>query len=46
MRDVLTTLAEVAGSILLVVGIGLWSVPAALVAAGLLLILGGIGAAR
>lgn len=45
MRNVLTTIAEVAGAICVVVGVGFWSIPAALVSAGVLLIVGGVGAA-
>jgi hypothetical protein len=42
---VITTVAELVGFALVVVGIGLYSVPAALIAAGVLLVLGGVGGA-
>lgn len=45
MRSLLTTLAEVVGMVLVTVGIGLYSFPAALIVAGVCLVLGGIGAA-
>jgi hypothetical protein len=41
MRQTLTTISELAGIALIVVGIGIWSIAAALVAAGLALV--GIG---
>lgn len=46
MRNLLTTLAEIVGACLVVAGVGLWSFPAALLSAGVLLIVGGIGAAQ
>jgi len=45
MRKLLTTTAEVLGGILVVVGVGAFSVPAAIITSGVLLIvLGGISA--
>lgn len=45
MRNLLTTLAETLGMCLIVVGIGLYSAPAALIVAGVCLVLIGVGAA-
>lgn len=44
MRNLLTTLAETLGMCLVVTGIGLYSVPAALIVAGVCLVLIGVGA--
>jgi hypothetical protein len=45
VRNVLTSLAEVAGMGLIVAGVAMWSVQAAFVAAGVCLLLVGLGAA-
>jgi hypothetical protein len=45
MRNLLTTLAEIAGAATLCTGICLFSVPAGIIAAGVCLLVGGIGAA-
>lgn len=37
MREVLTTIIEVLGAALVVAGVAMWSLPAALIVAGLLL---------
>ncbi len=43
MKNLLTTTAEVLGGILIVVGVGAFSIPAAIITSGVLLIvLGGI----
>jgi hypothetical protein len=43
MRNILTTTAEVLGGILVVLGVGAFSIPAAVITSGVLLIvLGGI----
>jgi uncharacterized membrane protein len=39
MRDVLTTMFELLGCVLIVVGFALWCVPVAVVVAGVLMIL-------
>lgn len=41
MRDIVTTIVEVAGATAVIVGVGLVSVPAALVVGGVLAIVGG-----
>lgn len=45
MRERLTTLGEILGGGLVAVGVGLWSVPAGVVAAGVLLVAGSFLAA-
>jgi len=40
-RTYITTAAEILGGGLIVLGIGLWTIPGALIAAGILLILAG-----
>lgn len=39
MRDVLTTICELIGCVLIVVGVAMWNVPVAVVVAGVLMIL-------
>lgn len=39
MKDILTTLLELLGVALIVAGVALWSIPLALIVAGVLLIL-------
>jgi len=48
VRDVLTTMLELVGAALVVAGVAAWSVPAALIVGGLLVVLVGfsLGGAR